>query len=82
LIVTPIHRAVALEMEGTRQSLLAVIDAGQQDITRILRDFADANDQVAEALGRSLVRLSSQLEHLQDELDGMRIGTGDPAQRV
>ena len=80
--MTPIHRAVALEMEGTRRSLVEVIATGQEEVTRILSDFADANDQVAEALGRTLVRLAAQLETLQEDLDRMRVVTGESGQRV
>jgi len=44
---------------------------GQSDLRRILGDIVDANDEVAESIGRNLVRLSAELDALREQLVGL-----------
>ncbi len=57
LFVDPVRRVVAQEVENASVRMEASIDEARRDLERILGDLADANDQVAEAIGRSLTRL-------------------------
>jgi len=68
LFVDPVRRVVAQEVENASVRLVASFEEAHRDLTRILGDLADANDQVAEAIGRSLTRLSAETETLHDEL--------------
>jgi hypothetical protein len=79
-IVDPVRRVVAQEIENASVGLMAAFDEATGELRRILGDVADANDQVAEALGRSVARLSAETEALHEELRhlGRRPGEPDP----
>ncbi len=78
LFVEPVRRVVTQEVENASVRLEASIDEARRDLERILGDLADANDQVAEAIGRSLTRLSAETEVLHDELRRLGRGPGEP----
>jgi phosphoserine phosphatase len=78
LIVDPVRRVVAQEVENASVRLMASFDEAHRDLRRILGDLADANDQVAEAVGRSLTRLSAETEALYEELRRLGRGSGAP----
>jgi hypothetical protein len=78
LFVAPVTRIVAHEVDEASARLAAVLDEANRDIHRILGDFADANDQVAEAIGRSLTRLAAEVEALQRELPELARGAYEP----
>jgi phosphoserine phosphatase len=79
LFVDPVRRVVAQEVEHASTRLVASFAEANEDLRRILGDLADANDQVAEAIGRSLTRLSAETELLHQELRRLgRAGEADP----
>jgi ABC-type transporter Mla subunit MlaD len=78
LFVDPVRRVVAQEVENASVRLVASFEEVHQDLRRILGDLADANDQVAEAIGRSLTRLSAETEALHDELHRLGRAPGEP----
>ena len=78
LFVDPVRRVVAQEVENASVRLEASFDEAHRDLQRILGDLADANDQVAEAIGRSLIRLRAETEALQDELRRLDRAPGEP----
>jgi phosphoserine phosphatase len=80
LFVDPVRRVVAQEVEQASTRLVASFAEANEDLRRILGDLADANDQVAEAVGRSLTRLSAETELLHQELRrlGRAGGEADP----
>ena len=80
LFVDPVRRVVAQEVENASTRLTASFAEANEDLRRILGGLADANDQVAEAIGRSLTRLSAETELLHQELRrlGRAGGAADP----
>lgn len=78
LLVDPVRRVVAQEMEQVTARLVAEFERSDRDLRRILTDMADADDQVAEAIGRTLVRLSAEIERFRQELRGTEEGTDRP----
>ena len=78
LFVDPVRRVVAQEVENASIGLVARFEEVHRDLTRLLGDLADANDQVAEAIGRSLTRLSAETEALQGELRRLGRTTAEP----
>lgn len=76
-------RAPRLVRRVEAWAVRVVSDAGQQvsvameqtirdemrELARMLRQQGDAADELAETFGRTLVRLSESIEHLQDRLD-------------
>lgn len=78
LFVDPVRRVVAQEVENASVRLAATVEETHRDLQRILGDLADANDQVAEAIGRSLTRLSVETEVLHDELKRLGRTPGEP----
>jgi hypothetical protein len=78
LFVDPVRRVVAQEVENASVRLAASVEEAHRDLQRILGDLADANDQVAEAIGRSLTRLSAETEVLHDELKRLGRTPGEP----
>jgi len=78
LFVDPVRRVVAQEVENASVRLEASFEEARLDLHRVLGDLADANDQVAEAIGRSLTRLRAETEALQDELRRLGRAPGDP----
>ena len=76
--VDPVRRVVAQEVGNATVRLEASFEEAHQDLQRILGDLADANDQVAEALGRSLTRLRGETEALQEALRLLAPATGEP----
>jgi hypothetical protein len=79
-IVDPIRRVVVQEVENASIKLVAAYGHEAEELRRILGDMADANDQVAEALGRSVARLTAETEALHEQLRnlGRRPGEPDP----
>jgi hypothetical protein len=78
LVIGPVRRIVAQELADTSARMLSAFDEAHDDLRRILSDLADANDQVAEAIGRSLTRLGAEIDVLHDRLPAAD-GTGhDP----
>ena len=65
---------------GPGRQLGAIVASGNrtEELRRILGDVADANDQVAEASGRSLTRLSAETERLHEELRHLGRPPGEP----
>ena len=78
LFVDPVRRVVAQEVENASIRLVASFEETHRDLQRILGDLADANDQVAEAIGRSLTRLRAETEALQSELHRLTGNPGEP----
>jgi hypothetical protein len=78
LFVDPVRRVVAQEVENASVRLETSFEKAHDDLVRILGDLADANDQVAEALGRSLTRLRAETEALQHELQRLGRAPGEP----
>jgi hypothetical protein len=78
LFVDPVRRVVAQEVENASLRIEASVDEARRDLQRILGDLADANDQVAEAIGRSLTRLSAEAEALHEELRRLGRAPGEP----
>lgn len=78
LLVDPVRRVVAQEMEQVTGRLVAEVERSDRDLRRILTDMADADDQVAEAIGRTLVRLSSEIEQFRRELGNTDGASGRP----
>jgi hypothetical protein len=78
LFVDPVRRVVAQEVENASVRLETSFQEAHHDLARILGDLADANDQVAEALGRSLTRLRAETEALQHELQRLGRAPGEP----
>jgi hypothetical protein len=78
LFVEPVRRVVAQELEHVSLRLETSLQAVHGDLRRILSDLADADDQVAEAIGRSLTRLSAETEALGDELQRLNADVGKP----
>jgi hypothetical protein len=76
--VEPVRRVVAQEVENASIRLVASFGEATEELRRILGDLADANDQVAEALGRSLTRLSAETEALHEELRRLGRSPGQP----
>ena len=76
--VEPVRRVVAQEVENASIRLVASFGEATEEMRRILGDLADANDQVAEALGRSLTRLSAETEALHEELRRLGRSPGQP----
>lgn len=68
LIVDPVRRVVAQEVENASIRMATSFTEATEELRRILGDVADANDQVAEAIGRTLTRLSAETEALHEEL--------------
>jgi hypothetical protein len=77
-IVEPVRRVVAQEVENASVRLEASFAEATEELRRILGDVADANDQVAEAIGRSLTRLSAETEALHEELRHLGRPPGEP----
>jgi hypothetical protein len=77
-IVEPVRRVVAQEVENASVRLVAAFGEATDELRRILGDVADANDQVAEALGRSVARLSAETEALHEELRNLGRPPGEP----
>ncbi|HXW39408.1 MAG TPA: hypothetical protein VEJ44_06915 [Acidimicrobiales bacterium] len=80
LFVDPVRRVVHNEVTEVTERLADTVADNDRELRRTLQDLADAGDQVAEAIGRSLVRLSAEIEALQDELTRLKeaSGTGEP----
>jgi hypothetical protein len=78
LFVDPVRRVVAQEVENASVRLVASFGEATEELQRILGDLADANDQVAEAIGRSLTRLSAETEALHEELRHLGRPPGGP----
>jgi hypothetical protein len=78
LFVDPVRRVVAQEVENASVRLVASFGEATEELRRILGDLADANDQVAEAIGRSLTRLSAETEALHQELRLLGRSPGEP----
>ena len=78
LFVEPVRRVVAQEVENASIRLEASIDEARRDLERLLGDVADGNDQMAEAIGRSLTRLGAETEALHDELRRLGRDQGEP----
>ena len=78
LFVDPVRRVVAQEVENASVRLVASFGEATGELRRILGDVADANDQVAEAIGRSLTRLSAETEALHEELRRLGRTPGEP----
>lgn len=78
LVVAPVRRIVAQELADTSARMLSAFDEAHRDLRRILSDLADANDQVAEAIGRSLTRLGAEIDVLQDQLPAVDATGHDP----
>jgi hypothetical protein len=78
LFVDPVRRVVAQEVENAAIRLEASVAEARRDVQRILGDLSDANDQVAEAIGRSLTRLSAETEALHEELRRLGRAPGEP----
>jgi hypothetical protein len=78
LVVEPVRRVVAQEVENASVRLVASFEEATEELRRIIGDLADANDQVAEALGRSLTRLSAETEALHEELRHLGRSPGAP----
>ncbi len=76
--VEPVRRVVAQEVENASIRLVASFGEATEELRRVLGDLADANDQVAEALGRSLTRLSAETEALHEELRRLGRSPGQP----
>jgi hypothetical protein len=76
--VEPVRRVVAQEVENASIRLVASFGEATEELRRILGDLADANDQVAEALGRSLTRLNAETEALHEELRRLGRSPGQP----
>ena len=76
--VEPVRRVVAQEVENASIRLVASFGEATEELRRILGDLADANDQVAEALGRSLTRLTAETEALHEELRRLGRSPGQP----
>jgi len=76
--VEPVRRVVAQEVENASVRLVASFGEATEELRRILGDLGDANDQVAEALGRSLTRLSAETEALHEELRRLGPSRGEP----
>jgi hypothetical protein len=76
--VEPVRRVVAQEVENASVRMTAAYEEAHRDLVRILGDLADANDQVAEAIGRSLTRLSAETEALHHELKRLGGAPGAP----
>ncbi len=74
----PVRRVVAQEVENASVRLVASFEEATGELRRILGDLADANDQVAEAIGRSLTRLSAETEALHEELRRLGRTPGEP----
>ena len=64
----PVHETVTGTVSGVNQSLLPEL----AELRRILSDQGDAADDVAEALGRTLTRLSAELADLTTEVVRLR----------
>lgn len=77
-IVDPVRRVVAQEVENASFRLVAAFGEATDELRRILGDVADANDQVAEALGRSVARLTAETEALHEELRNLGRSPGEP----
>jgi hypothetical protein len=77
-IVEPVRRVVVQEVENASVRLVAAFGEATDELRRILGDVADANDQVAEALGRSVARLSAETEALHEELRNLGRPPGAP----
>jgi hypothetical protein len=58
-------------MENASIRLSVTVDEASRDLRRILGDIVDANDEVAESIGRNLVRLSAELDALREQLVGL-----------
>lgn len=54
------------------QDLLGALRAEMVEVARMLRQQGDAADEVAEALGRTLVRLSAEVEELSEAVRDLR----------
>ncbi len=78
LFVEPVRRVVAQEVENASVRLVASFAEATEELRRIIGDLADADDQVAEALGRSLTRLSAETEALHEELRRLGRPPGEP----
>ena len=74
--VAPVRRIVAQELEVASERMATAFEEANQDLRRILGDMADAEDQVAESIGRTLTRLGAEIEVLQSELH--HIGRTEP----
>jgi hypothetical protein len=75
-VVTPLFAEMRDETSRTLRAELV-------EVQRMLRQQGDAADEVAETLGRTLVRLSSEIEALSaaiDRLDANRQTTGPAAE--
>ena len=71
LFVAPVTRAITNEMENASIRLSVTVDEASRDLRRILGDIVDANDEVAESIGRNLVRRSAELDALREQLVGL-----------
>lgn len=78
LFVDPVRRVVAQEVENASVRLVTSFGEATEELRRILGDLGDANDQVAEAIGRSLTRLSAETEALHEELRHLGRPPGQP----
>jgi hypothetical protein len=78
LFVDPVRRVVAQEVENASIRMATSFSEATEELRRILSDVADANDQVAEAIGRTLTRLSAETEALHEELRHLGRPAGGP----
>ena len=81
LFVAPVRRAVAEEVARAGAQLMQAVGDADREVRRLLGDLADANDQVAEAIGRSLIRLSAEIEVLHGELGRLGVKADEPGPR-
>lgn len=67
------------DMRAVQDASASLRDELRSDVvemTRMLRMQGDAQDQVAEALGRTIARLSAELDLLAESIDGIRSEEG------
>lgn len=54
------------------RDLVGALRAEMVEVARMLRQQGDASDEVAEVLGRTLVRLSAEIDELGEHLEARR----------
>jgi hypothetical protein len=71
-LLTPLRRArdrwFAAAVRDTAAATVNALAPEFADLRRVLSDYGDAADQVADTLGRVLTRLTGQVEALAEEL--------------
>jgi hypothetical protein len=60
--------------EEIRQEIRTTLHHELGEVQRMLRQQGDASDEVAETLGRTLVRLSAEVEALSEAVDRLESG--------